>query len=211
MLRYEKRALKNNFKLIVGIDEAGRGSLAGPVVAASVIPGRRIFNERIDDSKKLSPIKRQKAFFEILRTSLVSVGIVDNTEIDRLNILNAARLAMEESVLGLGVEPEYLLIDGEITLKLPFRQHHIIKGDSKSLSIAAASIVAKFVRDSIMLRFDRIYPTYGFRWHKGYCTKVHIQALRNFGPCPIHRYSFAPVKQLERRTTNKNLINEYSR
>lgn len=207
MLRYEKKARRKGFRFIVGIDEAGRGPLAGPVVAAAVLIGKKIFNERIDDSKRLSPLKRQKAFFEILRNSLVSVGMADNSKIDKINILNATRFAMEEAVLGLGVRPDCLLIDGNIRLNLPFYQDCIVKGDSKSISIAAASIVAKVVRDSIMLRFDKLYPCYGFRYHKGYGTKRHMFTLRNFGPCQIHRKTFAPVKQLKARiTTDKDLI-----
>lgn len=194
MLRHEKKARRKGFKLIVGIDEAGRGPLAGPVVAASVLIGKKLFKERIDDSKKLSPLNRQKAFFEILRHCLVSVGIVDNTDIDRINILNATKRAMEQAVTGLGIEPDCLLIDGNITLNLPFHQEGIIKGDSKSISIAAASIIAKVVRDSLMLQFDTLYPQYGFRYHKGYGTRKHMSALKLFGPCPIHRKTFEPVR-----------------
>lgn len=194
MLRYEKKAKRKGFKFITGIDEAGRGPLAGPVVAASVLIGKSKFKERIDDSKRLSPLKRRKAFFEILRNCLVSVGVVDNNEIDKINILNATKRAMEQAVLNLGMEPDCLLIDGNIKLNLPFHQESIIKGDSKSISIAAASIVAKVVRDSLMLELDRVYPQYGFRYHKGYGTKKHISALRNFGPCPVHRRTFEPVR-----------------
>jgi len=196
MLRYERMARRKGFKFIAGIDEAGRGPLAGPVVAASVLIGKNIFNERIDDSKRLSPLKRQKAFFEILRNCLVSVGIADHEEIDRVNILNATHRAMERAVSGLGVAPDCLLIDGNIRLNTPFYQKGIIRGDSKSISIAAASIVAKVVRDALMLRLDKIYPQYDFRRHKGYGTKKHVSALKNFGPCPIHRKSFGPVKML---------------
>lgn len=194
MFYYEKKARRKGYRLIVGIDEAGRGPLAGPVVAASVLIGKRFFNERIDDSKRLSPVKREKAFFEILRTCLVSVGTVDNAQIDAVNILNATKRAMEKAVLGLGIRPDYLLIDGRMRLNLPIRQEGIIKGDTKSLSIAAASIVAKVVRDAMMLIFDRQYPQYMFGRHKGYCTKKHVFLLRDFGPCPIHRKSFEPVK-----------------
>lgn len=197
MLRHEKRARRRGFRLIVGIDEAGRGPLAGPVVAASVLIGKRLFKERIDDSKLLSPMARQKAFFEILRHCLVSVGMVDNTDIDEINILNATKRAMEQAVSGLGIKPDCLLIDGNIKLNLPFHQEGIIRGDSKSISIAAASIVAKVVRDSLMLKFDMVYPQYGFRYHKGYGTKKHVSALKLFGPCPIHRRSFEPVRILE--------------
>lgn len=199
MLYHEKRARKKGFKFIVGIDEAGRGPLAGPVVAAAVILGKRFFNEEINDSKKLSEIKRKKAFSEILKSCLVAVGIVENTEIDKINILNATRFAMEQAVRGLGVKPDCLLIDGKIELNLPCHKKCIVKGDSKSLSIAAASIVAKVVRDSIMLLYHKTYPQYDFRYHKGYGTRRHFLALRNFGPCPIHRKSFRPVKDADFR------------
>ncbi len=197
MHRYEKKARRKGFRLIVGIDEAGRGPLAGPVVAASVLIGKRLFRERIDDSKLLSPLKRQKAFFEILRHCLVSVGIVDNADIDEINILNATKRAMEQAVSGMGIKPDCLLIDGNIKLNLPFHQEGIVKGDSKSVSIAAASIIAKVVRDSLMLKFDVVYPQYGFRYHKGYGTKKHVSALKLFGPCPIHRRTFEPVRKSE--------------
>ncbi|MBI4335671.1 MAG: ribonuclease HII [Candidatus Omnitrophica bacterium] len=194
MLLYEKRASRKSYKLIAGIDEAGRGPLAGPVVAACVILGKRVFRARIDDSKKLSPPARERAFAEISRSCLVSVGIVDHEAIDNINILRATLLAMRESVLGMGVRPDYLLIDGNMKLRVPIAQECVVGGDGRSLSIAAASIVAKFVRDAIMLKFDKSYPVYGFSFHKGYGTKKHMRALGNFGPCPIHRRSFEPVK-----------------
>jgi len=196
MFYYEKKTRRKGFKLIAGIDEAGRGPLAGPVVAAAVFIGKALFNERIDDSKKLSPAKREKAFFEILRSCLVSVGSVNHREIDKINILNATRRAMEQAVRGLGIKPDYLLIDGKINLNLPIRKECIIRGDSRSISIAAASIVAKVVRDSMMFEFDRRYPQYGFKFHKGYGTQKHCLLLRSFGPCPIHRKSFMPVKMV---------------
>lgn len=194
MLYHENRFRRKGFRLIVGVDEAGRGPLAGPVVAASVLLGKRQFKERIDDSKRLSPSKRKKAFFEILRNCLVGVGVVGHGDIDEVNILNATRRAMSEAVLRLGIRPDCVLIDGNIRLDLPFRQECIVRGDSKSLSIAAASIVAKVVRDNIMLKMDARYPQYGFSRHKGYGTKAHIDALRDYGPCPIHRRSFEPVR-----------------
>ncbi len=194
MLYYENRAKKKGFKFIAGVDEAGRGPLAGPVVAASVLLGKRQFNEKIDDSKRLSPKKREKAFFEILRFSLVSVGIIDNRQIDRINILNATKKAMCQAVMGLGVAPDCVLIDGNMRLDLPFYQKSIIRGDSKSLSIAAASIVAKVVRDSIMSKYDRVYSQYEFRRHKGYGTKLHFALLKDHGLCPIHRISFIPLE-----------------
>jgi len=194
MLYYENKVRKKGFKFIAGIDEAGRGPLAGPVVAASVVLGKNLFYEKIYDSKRLSPKKRGKAFFEIVRYSLVSVGIVDNLEIDRINILNATKKAMVKAVLGLGMVPDCLLIDGNMRLDLPLYQNTIIGGDSKSLSVAAASIVAKVVRDSMMLKFDGLYPEYEFRKHKGYGTKRHFDLLKDHGLCPLHRISFIPLE-----------------
>jgi len=199
MLYHEKKARAKGYRFIAGVDEAGRGPLAGPVVAASVILGTHSFRERVTDSKVLSPRQRGRAFQEIVRTSLVSVGIVDSGEIDRLNILNATRCAMECAVMGLGVEPDCVLIDGTVTLRLPYYSKCIVRGDSRSLSIAAASIIAKVVRDSIMFELDRSYPQYGFRFHKGYGTVRHLSSLMHFGPCPIHRQSFEPVRCVSRR------------
>lgn len=197
MLYHERKARNKGFEIIVGIDEAGRGPLAGPVVAASVVLGKKRFKARIDDSKKLSPEKRSKAFVEILRTCLVSIGIVDHSKIDRVNIQKATQVAMEEAVLGLGIKPDCLLIDGRINLDLPFYKKCIIRGDSKSMSIAAASIVAKVVRDTIMSTYDGTYPEYEFRRHKGYGTLRHRSLLRNLGPCPIHRRSFKLKKEVK--------------
>ncbi|MCX5716125.1 MAG: ribonuclease HII [Candidatus Omnitrophica bacterium] len=194
MLYYEKKAKRKGFKFIVGIDEAGRGSLAGPVVAASVILGKRVFKERIDDSKKLSSCMRERAFFEIMRNCLVSVGVVNNRQIDRVNILNATRQAMKQAVLGLGIKPDCLLVDGNMDMYLPYHSVYIIRGDSRSLSVAAASIIAKVTRDHIMLELDKKYPRYEFSRHKGYGTFRHVSLLKKFGPSPVHRMSFAPVR-----------------
>jgi len=196
MLYHEKRAKRKGHRFIAGVDEAGRGPWAGPVVAASVILGKIKFVQRIDDSKRLSPGQRKKAFPEIVRSSLVGIGIVDNTKIDEINILNATRCAMEGSIMALGVSPDLLLVDGNVKIGLPLKRKNIIKGDSKSLSIAAASIVAKVVRDSYMREFDKQYPVYGFFSHKGYGTRRHRTSLKHYGPCPIHRKTFKPVKQV---------------
>lgn len=168
--------------------------MAGPVVAASVILGKRLFKARIDDSKRLSPAGRERAFFEIVRNCLVSVGVVDNRQIDIINIFNASRLAMKKAVFGLGIKPDCLLVDGKMNLELPYYSEYIIRGDSRSLSVAAASIVAKVTRDHMMIELDEKYPRYGFKRHKGYGTSVHLSALKNLGPCPVHRVSFAPMK-----------------
>ncbi|MBF0568332.1 MAG: ribonuclease HII [Nitrospirae bacterium] len=182
------------YKVIAGIDEAGRGPLAGPVVAAAVALNPAFEIDGIDDSKKLTPVKRERLFYEILYNALaIGVGIVSADEIDRINILNATKLAMSAAVSDLGALPDILLIDA---LKLPAvacKQVSIIKGDAKSASIAAASIIAKVLRDSIMSAFHDKYPQYNFISHKGYGTKEHMENLNVHGPCEIHRKTFAPV------------------
>lgn len=182
---------------IAGIDEAGRGPLAGPVVASAVVLKR---NERIEglrDSKKLSSAQIEKLFWEILvRAISIGIGTADAGEIDRVNILNATRLAMHRAVDDLPVEPDILLIDSVRLTSVEIHQRSFVRGEEKSASIAAASVVAKYVRDSFMRDYHRIYPDYGFDRHKGYATRLHIQNIRKFGPCPIHRNSFSPVSTL---------------
>ncbi|HHV59946.1 MAG TPA: ribonuclease HII [Clostridiaceae bacterium] len=191
MLIYEEKAYLNGFKLVAGVDEAGRGPLAGPVVAASVILPRTIFIKGLDDSKKLTPKKREELFDEINNKAIaVSVGIIDVDVIDRVNILNATKMAMDLAVRKLLPEPDYLLIDAVKLDKYKTRQEAIIKGDQKSASIAAASVIAKVTRDRILDRLHEKYPQYGFIHHKGYGTKEHIDAIKKYGICPIHRLSF---------------------
>ncbi|MDB4349723.1 ribonuclease HII [Omnitrophica bacterium] len=190
MLRHEKKARKKGFNLIAGIDEAGRGPLAGPVVAAAVIINDFDFFSEINDSKLLSPKKRHLASQEIIQKSTIGISLVDEDTIDNINIRQATILAMEEAVINLGVDPDILLIDGRLRLDLPYPQKHIIRGDSKSLSIAAASIIAKVTRDSLMLSYHRLYPRYRFDLHKGYGTRKHIRAIRKYGPSPIQRKTF---------------------
>ena len=177
-----------------GLDEAGRGPLAGPVVAACVILPRDCEIEGLNDSKKLSHQQRCRTLIEIRRKAVaLSVGIVEPGEIDQINILRAALLAMEKSVTNLHNKPDYLLIDGNQRTSLPMPQETVIKGDSKCASIAAASVLAKVVRDYIMEKYHATYPAYNFLQHKGYPTKEHIEAIRRHGPCPIHRRSFRGV------------------
>ena len=176
------------------MDEAGRGPLAGPVVAGACILTSFDFKSRVDDSKKLTARCREKAYREIIKKSVYSVGIVDEKTIDAINIYQATRLAMVKAISGLKISPEYILIDGNIRLDTPHPSRSIIRGDSKSLSIAAASIIAKVTRDNLMRGYDSMYPCYGFRSHKGYPTRAHKEALSKFGPSPIHRYSYTPVK-----------------
>ena len=198
LLQHEKRLNSQGLKLIAGIDEAGRGPLAGPVVAGAVILKDFDFKEDIDDSKKLSPKKRERAYREILEKAIVGVGIIDEKTIDRINIYQATIRAMREAVDNLKTKPEYALVDGRMKLPTKCPIKCIVGGDSKSMSIAAASIIAKVTRDRIMVEYDKSYPQYGFARHKGYGTKFHMKALEKHGPSPIHRFSFQPVKSIKR-------------
>lgn len=194
MWRLEERAWAEGFKLVVGVDEAGCGPLAGPVVAAAVIfPPSRPTIWGLNDSKQLSAEKRQELYQRIIDTAVaVGVGVVSNEQIDRLNILNAAKLAMQQAIKELALAPDLALVDGNQarlpTLSFPCKA--IQDGDSHSCSIAAASIVAKVTRDRLMAELDRVYPGYGFAQHKGYPSRQHYAALRQLGPSPIHRQSF---------------------
>lgn len=194
---FDESFRKKGFKRIAGIDEAGRGPLAGPVVASAVVlqPMKKI--EDLRDSKKVPEKEREFLFFEILSCCLdIGVGIIEADEIDRINILRATRLAMEKAVKDLSAEPDLLLIDAVKLPALHIKQISPVKGESVSASIAAASIIAKVVRDRLMQQYHLVYPVYGFEKHKGYCTKGHIESLLNYGPCPIHRKSFEKVMSL---------------
>lgn len=188
---YENILTERGYEWIAGIDEAGRGPLAGPVVAAAVIFPRQIWIEGINDSKKLTPKKRE-SLFEIIQEKAISIGIgiSDHTLIDRTNILSATKMAMIEAVKKLSPGPEYLLIDALTLADLSIKQMSIIKGESKSISIAAASIVAKVTRDRIMDRYHEVYPEYGFNHHKGYPTKEHYLNIERYGLTEIHRKTF---------------------
>ncbi len=191
-----ERSLNNSgYRKIAGVDEAGRGPLAGPVVAGAVIIKDFKFKERIDDSKKLTPAKREKAYREILKKSIVGIGIVDEKTVDRINIYHATIKAMQIAISNLAIPPDYCIVDGKMKIATKCPLKCIVGGDSKSLSIAAASIIAKVTRDRLMVEYDKIYPQYGFARHKGYGTKVHMEALKTCGPCPIHRRSFHPIKK----------------
>lgn len=177
-----------------GVDEAGRGCLAGPVVAACVVlsPSRLI--EGIDDSKSISPSKRKKLCEAIKKNCIhYSIGIVENDEIDRINILNATIKAMEIGIAGLNIRPDVTYIDGNTTTNLEVKQVAIVQGDKKCASIAAASIIAKVTRDTIMEKLHDAYPQYNFSKHKGYPTKEHYEAIKKHGPCPVHRLSYKGV------------------
>ena len=199
MWQFERDAAIQGFQSIAGVDEAGRGPLAGPVVSAAVIfPARLELKDdlaRITDSKKLTEKQRLKLFPVIQSTALcVATGIASHEEIDRINILQASLLSMKRAVDLLDKPPDCLLIDGKFTIDSPVHQRAVVKGDSKSVSIAAASIIAKVTRDAMMADFHRKYPEYGFIKHKGYPTKAHKAAILEHGPCPIHRLSFNGVK-----------------
>jgi len=185
------REFCNRFDFIAGCDEAGRGPLAGPVVAAAVILPKNFYHPEVDDSKKLSPLKREE-LFEIIKKSAISFsfGIVSVEVIDRINILQATKLAMLEAINGLKPKPEIVLIDALRIDALTIEQYPIIKGDTLSINIASASILAKVKRDAIMLEYHKKYPVYGFDKHKGYPTFFHRECIKKYGPCPIHRKTF---------------------
>ncbi|HWR62548.1 MAG TPA: ribonuclease HII [Clostridia bacterium] len=191
LTEYERKCYEQGYRLVAGVDEVGRGPLAGPVVAAAVILGEGVLIPGVNDSKKLSEQKREYLYEEIKSKALCcSIGIVDEKVIDDINILNATCLAMKQALEGLSHKPEYILLDA-VTLKaVDIPQKGIIKGDSLSLSIAAASIIAKVERDRLVSAYDEIYPNFNFSKHKGYGTSEHIECIRKYGLLPIHRRSF---------------------
>ena len=193
---FEKEATQKGCKDIAGIDEAGRGPLAGPVVSAAVILPPSFHDPEITDSKKLTPKKRERLFLKIYdRAVSVGIGIVDPVEIDRINILQATLLAMATAVENLNPQPDHLLIDGNFPIPSKLPQQPIPKGDALSISIAAASIIAKVSRDRLMQTYHHYYPQFDFPKHKGYPTRAHKAAIREFGFSPIHRRSFKGVKE----------------
>ncbi len=194
---FEDEARELGFQLIAGVDEVGRGALAGPVVAAAVIlDPTRPLPEGLDDSKKLTAKQRERIAGEVLQTAVAyAVGQVEPEDIDRINILQASRLAMTEALKQLDPCADYLLIDAVQLRELSLPQKAIIHGDSISASIAAASVIAKTYRDALMRSFHEVFPQYNFARHVGYCTREHLEALRAHGPCAIHRKSFHPVSQ----------------
>ena len=190
-LYYEKQAYNSGYKAVCGVDEAGRGPLAGPVCAAAVILPEGLILDGVNDSKKLTEKKREK-LFDVVREQALSYCIAFATveEIEDINILNATMLAMKRAVEGLDIPADFAYIDGNRTPDLTIPSQYIIKGDALCMSVAAASILAKVARDRLMLEYAKEYPQYLFEKHKGYGTKVHTDALREFGPSPIHRMSF---------------------
>lgn len=189
-LDLENELFSQGYKSVGGIDEAGRGPLAGPVCAACVILDVDNIPEGINDSKKLSPKKREALFDKITESAAVSFALVDEKTIDEINIRQATVLAMQRAVEGLCRKPDFLLIDGNFTIGAIENERFVIGGDAKSLSIGAASIIAKVTRDRLMEKLHEEYPMYNFKKHKGYGTKEHIEAIKKYGPCPYHRASF---------------------
>lgn len=191
MKETEKRLQKEGYKLIAGVDEAGRGPLAGPVYAAAVILPQDIRLDGINDSKKLSPKKREELFYEITEKAVCySIFSVDEKKIDEINILNATHMAMNGAVNSLSKKPDYVIIDGNSIKGMNTPHETIVKGDAKSISIASASILAKVARDRYITKMAEVYPEYGFEKHKGYGTKEHTDAILKYGVCPIHRKTF---------------------
>jgi len=191
LLFFERKYWEQNILTIAGVDEAGRGPLAGPVVAAAVMFNPGICIPLVDDSKKLSERRRQELYHGICREAVaVGVGIVSHEVIDRINILQASLLAMHKAIDQLSVQPAQLLVDGNFFRHERIPVENIVKGDALSHCIAAASIIAKVTRDSLMKEYDLEFPGYGFAKHKGYGTKEHVEAIHRYGPCSIHRKSF---------------------
>ncbi len=195
--RFDASYRQGGLELIAGIDEAGRGPIAGPVVASAVVLSPDSRFKGLTDSKKVSEKNRERLYFEIISRALgVGVGVCDVDEIDEHNILGATKLAMEKAVSQLPQEPHLLLLDAIELPRVNINQSSHVKGDLKSASIAAASIIAKYTRDRIMLHYHKIYPDFAFDRHKGYGTKVHMELVRTHGPCPQHRRGFKGVKEL---------------
>lgn len=197
LLKYEKELYKNNISLIAGVDEAGRGPLAGPVVAAAVILPKNYKLDGLNDSKQLTEKKREE-YFKVLEKEALSigVGIISSQEVDEINILEASRKAMYVALNNLDLTPEYILSDAMSLNDIDIPSRPIIHGDALSLSIAAASVIAKVTRDHIMYEMDLKYPEYNFKKHKGYPTKEHLELLKKYGVMEEYRKSYKPVKQI---------------
>ena len=195
--RHEKKIRALGFSAIAGIDEAGRGALAGPVVAAAAILPEKFRHKRLNDSKQLLPERREEIYRELTANEQIcwAIGVIDSIEIDQLNILRATHKAMRAAIVSLRMQADHALIDGRPVYPFPLPQTAVIDGDCYSLSIAAASVIAKVTRDMMMREFCARFPEYCFSQHKGYATELHVAKLHAHGPCPIHRRSFEPVAQ----------------
>lgn len=195
MMKYENKARVQGYNMIAGIDEVGRGPLAGPVVSAAVILPANCYIRGLNDSKKLNENKREE-LYDHIKTQAISIGIgvVDANDIDQINIYEATKKSMQLAILNLNVEPDFLLIDA-VKLNSIYPEESIVKGDANSVSIAAASIIAKVTRDRMMKKFHQLYPEYHFDKNMGYGTQIHLDAINKYGPCEIHRKTFAPIKK----------------
>lgn len=198
LIEFDRSHCSGGSRNLAGVDEAGRGPLAGPVVAAAVIFSKPADLPYLNDSKKLTEKRREALYERILENAWVGIGFASESEIDAVNIYQATILAMKRALEKLSRQqaPDFILVDGNMRLDLPAPYRSIVKGDQKSACIAAASIVAKVYRDAWMTEAEALYPGYGFAGHKGYGTKAHLDALKKMGPCPIHRRTFAPVREL---------------
>lgn len=205
---YEDKAYQAGYRVIAGCDEAGRGPMAGPLTVAAVVFKKDFYDERINDSKQLSEKKREELYELVIRHALsYAIEVISCEEVDRLNVYEASRQGMIKAVLALDVPVDYVLTDA-MPLKNDWAHEAIIKGDQKSISIAAASILAKVTRDRIMKAYDIIYPQYDFKKHKGYPTKEHKALLEKYGPCPIHRRSFGPVQKFYQQQMSLQLFED---
>ena len=205
LYQYEKELWKNGINLIAGMDEVGRGPLIGPVVTACVILPKDFVLEGLTDSKKLSEKKREEFYDYIMEHAIsVGIGMIDENVIDEVNIYEATKLAMYQAVEKSKVKPEHVLIDAMKLDKLEMPSTSIIKGDAKSISIAAASVIAKVTRDRMMIELDQKYPMYGFKSHKGYPTKKHIEAIKEYGLIDGYRKTFKPISEMVKELENKN-------
>lgn len=202
LLKYEKQLYKEGLTLIAGVDEVGRGPLVGPVVAAAVILPKNYKLEGLNDSKKLSEKKRNN-FFAILQEEAlaIGVGVVGPQKIDEINIYQASKMAMKKAINNLNIKPQHILVDA-MPLDLEIPSTSIIHGDALSLSIAAASVIAKVTRDQMMYELDTKYPQYGFAHHKGYPTKEHLKAIKKYGVLDNYRFSYGPVKEIKEKQEN---------
>lgn len=204
-LNEENRIKKQGFKYVIGLDEAGRGPLAGPVVAAAVYYKGKDIILGVNDSKQISPKKREELSFKLTNHPCVmwGLGVISSRDIDKINILEASKLAMQKALLDLEtkykIKADYLILDGKMKLDIPINQVSIIKADEKIFSCSAASIIAKVTRDMIMVKMSKKYPEYLFEKHKGYGTRLHLEMIKKYGPCAIHRKSFKPIKSFDKK------------
>lgn len=206
LLEYEKELYKKGLNFIAGIDEVGRGPLCGPVVACACILPKNYQLDGLNDSKKISEKKREELYEILIKDALsYGIGIISPKRIDEINILEATKEAMKEAVNNLDIKPEHLLIDA-VKLDIDINSTSIIKGDAKSASIAAASIIAKVTRDRMMIELSEMYPEYGFEKHKGYGTKAHIEAVKKFGVKDFYRFTFAPISDLIKDSEEESVV-----